>query len=724
MADNMPWEDDYSSPAQPSGSGSNATTSTQANNTGNIRSSNGGFKKYDSPDAGVLDQQRLLQTYQDKHGLNTVRGIVSRWAPPNENDTNNYINYMSHQLGVSPDAQIDLSDPEMMGKFSYAQALIEKGAKNVHMSRDQYIDLARTRRSGTAEQANPWEDNYTATEAPVSPSEATQEPLPWEDTYDTPKGAPSASGEASEGTVGNWSGNAGYVQPTARGLTGAAVSVANIPAEIADSFTSAGAWLGGKLGIGNGTYTPAPRVTTADIENGLHVEPGSLTPQTTAEKVFAGAVPFLMGTGEAEAATAGATKAGRVVNSIVRNMKESAFGSLAQSSEGNPDDLATNLALNTVGGVAMHGISTVGKSVVNSAVKPFENLSNAVNTSKALENEYYSTMDKYNRADMKYRIALNKKIPDEELKPLRDDYLQAEEEHEAAKSTYENFMNESGLAGNEGGNKADYLYDRVQFMRDLNKKGANLGVEDVYNHLQDPVTGEHSPLLMKYKIPIDKMSTIGKSISKSPFGKVSEILGITPDFVGKNANAAESALKNMGNNIVDKISNPDAVGWRSLVPVIEDLRAKKFESANVKINDLRSEMTPEAAYEKYNLNPMEYAEYHKALDDLSTMRKFISNAPNHKASKAVYNVTGRILSHLGLLHVSGPVGMIATPITRVAIGKVNQRAANAGLNDLQNALAGKYTKSQITQFQEMFNDVAPQLGYKYIQANHNKNKQY
>lgn len=45
---------------------------------------------------------KVLQTYHNKHKLNTVRAIISRWAPNNENNTVAYINSVARALGVSP----------------------------------------------------------------------------------------------------------------------------------------------------------------------------------------------------------------------------------------------------------------------------------------------------------------------------------------------------------------------------------------------------------------------------------------------------------------------------------------------------------------------------------------------------------------------------------------------------------------------------------------------
>lgn len=73
------------------------------------------------------------------------------------------------------------------------------------------------------------------------------------------------------------------VKETGRGLVQAGVNVANIPASVADAVTSAAAWAGGKLGIGDGTYQPAPRVTTQGLEQDFGLQQGALAPQTTEE---------------------------------------------------------------------------------------------------------------------------------------------------------------------------------------------------------------------------------------------------------------------------------------------------------------------------------------------------------------------------------------------------------------------------------------------------------
>jgi hypothetical protein len=47
-------------------------------------------------------------------GIKTPRAIVSRWAPPVENDTEAYIKAVTKALGCADDTKIDLRDPSKM----------------------------------------------------------------------------------------------------------------------------------------------------------------------------------------------------------------------------------------------------------------------------------------------------------------------------------------------------------------------------------------------------------------------------------------------------------------------------------------------------------------------------------------------------------------------------------------------------------------------------------
>ncbi|EAR6067455.1 lytic transglycosylase domain-containing protein [Salmonella enterica] len=147
---------------------------------------------------------------------------------------------------------------------------------------------------------------------------------------------------------------------TGRGLLQAGVNLANIPASMADAVASAGAWAGQKLGIGDGTYQPAPRVTTQGLEQGFGLQQGALTPQTTEGKIFSEALPYLAPVGVERIAAQAPSIAGRVAQGASRLLAENAVGSLAANSErDNPEALATDLGT----GVALGGaINKLGRA--------------------------------------------------------------------------------------------------------------------------------------------------------------------------------------------------------------------------------------------------------------------------------------------------------------------------------------------------------------------------
>lgn len=142
---------------------------------------------------------------------------------------------------------------------------------------------------------------------------------------------------------------------TGRGLLQAGVNLANIPASMADAVASAGAWAGQKLGIGDGTYQPAPRVTTQGLEQDFGLQQGTLTPQTTEGKIFSEALPYLTPVGAEGIVAQAPSIAGRVAQGASRLLAENAVGSLAANSErDNPEALATDLGTGVVLGGAIN----------------------------------------------------------------------------------------------------------------------------------------------------------------------------------------------------------------------------------------------------------------------------------------------------------------------------------------------------------------------------------
>lgn len=62
------------------------------------------------------------------NGLNTIRKIITRWAPENDhNSTDSYISDVSRLTGINPDAFISRNDKNKLCKIVYAMSIIENG---------------------------------------------------------------------------------------------------------------------------------------------------------------------------------------------------------------------------------------------------------------------------------------------------------------------------------------------------------------------------------------------------------------------------------------------------------------------------------------------------------------------------------------------------------------------------------------------------------------------
>ena len=73
----------------------------------------------------------LGRTYYEKYHLNTIRKIISRWAPACENNTKGYIAYVAKQVGVSESEPLKppREDPEVWMKIGWAMFEVEAGSR-------------------------------------------------------------------------------------------------------------------------------------------------------------------------------------------------------------------------------------------------------------------------------------------------------------------------------------------------------------------------------------------------------------------------------------------------------------------------------------------------------------------------------------------------------------------------------------------------------------------
>lgn len=133
------------------GAGKSLPRGIRNNNPGNLRKSKDkwqglaaqqtdkAFFQFKDPSWGIRAVARTLITYQDRYGATTVRKIITRWAPPAENDTQAYIRSVARAIDVTPDEKINVHDYAVMrplveaiivhenGLQPYGDAVVDKG---------------------------------------------------------------------------------------------------------------------------------------------------------------------------------------------------------------------------------------------------------------------------------------------------------------------------------------------------------------------------------------------------------------------------------------------------------------------------------------------------------------------------------------------------------------------------------------------------------------------
>jgi hypothetical protein len=90
----------------------------------------GKLAQYPDMQTGLAALDGNLASY-GKQGVNTISDVISKWAPPNENDTQAYIKDVSQRLGIPPNQKIDLTNPLQRQALSTAIALHENGPSGV-----------------------------------------------------------------------------------------------------------------------------------------------------------------------------------------------------------------------------------------------------------------------------------------------------------------------------------------------------------------------------------------------------------------------------------------------------------------------------------------------------------------------------------------------------------------------------------------------------------------
>jgi hypothetical protein len=127
------------------------------NNPGNLRISN---IKWQGKVPNNLNTDKAFEQFSSLHygiramltdvanditikKFNTLTKLINSYAPPTENDTVNYINFVSKQTNLQPNQTINIT-PDILSKIVKSKILIENGANVINKNLPDLDTLIKT----------------------------------------------------------------------------------------------------------------------------------------------------------------------------------------------------------------------------------------------------------------------------------------------------------------------------------------------------------------------------------------------------------------------------------------------------------------------------------------------------------------------------------------------------------------------------------------------------
>lgn len=65
------------------------------------------FCTFISPEYGFRAMIKIMHTYKRKYGLDTIEKVIYRWAPPVENDTDAYVDFVQRNCSITKNDTIE-----------------------------------------------------------------------------------------------------------------------------------------------------------------------------------------------------------------------------------------------------------------------------------------------------------------------------------------------------------------------------------------------------------------------------------------------------------------------------------------------------------------------------------------------------------------------------------------------------------------------------------------
>lgn len=94
---------------------------------GERKSDDPAFKQFTKMSYGYRAGFKILSNYYKIYNLRTIRAILGRFAPENENNTSSYISLVSSYTGIDPDTVLDYRDKAQMCAIAAAMSRVENG---------------------------------------------------------------------------------------------------------------------------------------------------------------------------------------------------------------------------------------------------------------------------------------------------------------------------------------------------------------------------------------------------------------------------------------------------------------------------------------------------------------------------------------------------------------------------------------------------------------------
>lgn len=101
------------------------------------QSTDNAFEQFETYPYGIRAMIKNIMSYNRDRGIDTLRGVISTWAPSTENDTAAYIRFVEARTGIRGDAKMNF-DQTTLRAVVIAMAAMENGREAITPAQFNY----------------------------------------------------------------------------------------------------------------------------------------------------------------------------------------------------------------------------------------------------------------------------------------------------------------------------------------------------------------------------------------------------------------------------------------------------------------------------------------------------------------------------------------------------------------------------------------------------------